>query len=87
MDSDKKDQLTAIDLGDNSHSVIHSASTPFGLGGFLYDRDSHILYVGDVALNKPLIHLYNYSGGEFTATGTISSHPQSGLPPRHIAFF
>jgi len=87
IEKELNDNLIKLNPHNASQNVVHTASTPFGLGGFLYDEITATLYVGDTDPNEPLIYLYEYASGKFIRSGTFSAHPDSGLPPRHIAFF
>jgi len=81
------DSIVAIDIKTGEESLIHEASTPFGMGGTLADSDNNTVYIGDADPQSPAIHLYTFENGEFVKQGKIVSSPKNGLPPRHIRFY
>ena len=82
------DRLVAIDLdGAQEDQVIHEAGSAFGLGGVLADDVGGCVLVGEADPKAPRILRYKVDGGAFTPDGEIVSHPDSGLPPRHIAYY
>ncbi len=87
IDEGINDKLVAIDIEDYSEAVIHEASTPFGLGGFLADDTDNTLYIGDADLEHPKLIYYSYDNEGFILQGEIITHPNSGLPPKHLQFY
>ena len=85
--SGEPDRLVAIDLEDRSERTVHTAATAYGMGGVLADDASDTVYVGDADPEGPAVHLYRLKEGAFKKAGTINTHPESGLPPRHIRFY
>ncbi len=85
--NDIPDRLVAFDLDTNREFVVHKASTPFGLGGFLADDAADVLYVGEADPEHPRILLYRPGDDAFNHIKDIDAHPESGLPPRHIRFY
>ena len=82
------DRLMALDLdGGGAEQVIHEAGSAHGLGGVLADDSGGIVLVGEADPEAPRILRYRVDGGAFTPDGVIVSHPKSGLPPRHLAFY
>ncbi|MFH1529232.1 MAG: hypothetical protein ABIK09_00710 [Pseudomonadota bacterium] len=82
------DRLVAMDLdGDREDVVIHEAGSAFGIGGVLADDVGGFVLVGDADPAAPRLLRFRVDGGAFTPDGEIRSHPSSGLPPRHLAFY
>jgi len=82
------DRLVALDLdGGGAERVVHEAGSAYGLGGVLADDSGGIVLVGEADPEAPRILRYRVDGGAFTPDGEIISHPKSGLPPRHLAFY
>ncbi len=82
------DRLVALDLDEGgAERVIHEAGSAYGLGGVLADDSGGIVLVGEADPEAPRILRYRVDRGAFTPDGVIISHPKSGLPPRHLAFY
>lgn len=82
------DRLVALDLdGGGAERVVHEAGSAYGLGGVLADDSGGIVLVGEADPEAPRILRYRVDSGAFTPDGVIVSHPKSGLPPRHLAFY
>ena len=82
------DRLVAMDLdGHREDVVVHEAGSAFGIGGVLADDKGDLVLVGDANPKAPRLLRFRVDDGAFTPDGDISAHPDSGLPPRHLAFF
>ena len=46
-----------------------------------------LVLVGDANPKAPRLLRFRVDDGAFTPDGEISAHPDSGLPPRHLAFY
>ncbi len=82
------DRLVAMDLdGIHADVVVHEAASAFGIGGVLADDAGGQVLVGDANPEAPQLLRFRVDGGAFTPDGAIQAHPDSGLPPRHLAFY
>jgi hypothetical protein len=82
------DRLVAMDLdGVREDVVVHEAGSAFGIGGVLADPIGGLVLVGDADPAAPRILRFQVDGGAFTPDGAFEAHPESGLPPRHLAFY
>jgi hypothetical protein len=82
------DRLVAMDLdGVQEDVVVHEAASAFGIGGVLADDAGGRVLVGEANPEAPRILRFRVDGGAFTPDGAITAHPDSGLPPRHLAFY
>jgi len=88
LDEGTPDRLVAVDLDQpDSETLIHEAGSAYGMGGILADDDAGAVLVGEADPENPRILRFRVDGGAFTRDGEIVSHPDSGLPPRHIAHY
>jgi len=82
------DRLVAVDLNEPDTEIsVHEAGSAYGMGGVLADDDAGAVLVGEADPEAPRILRYRVDGGAFTRDGEIVSHPDSGLPPRHMAYY
>ncbi len=82
------DRLVAMDLdGVREDVVVYEADSAFGIGGVLADDPGGQVLVGDANPQAPRVLRFRVDGGAFTPDGAIQAHPDSGLPPRHLAFY
>ncbi|RJO63258.1 MAG: hypothetical protein C4523_21065 [Myxococcales bacterium] len=84
---DVPDLAVVIDVDNGEERVLHTASSPYGMGGILADPERGLVYVGDADSQRPRVYVYKLDGDNFKRIGEIETHPQSGLAPRHLRFY